>query len=58
MLSVKIKQQDLLPDSKSISDSIPYLGLLRTTECLIFPSAFQLARIGYIIARARRINCF
>ena len=26
MLSIKSKQQDLLPDSKNVSDSVAYLG--------------------------------
>ena len=26
MLSINIKQQDLLPDGKNVSDSIAYLG--------------------------------
>ena len=33
MLSIKIKQRDLLTDSKDVSDSIAYLGPLRAIKC-------------------------
>ena len=32
---LKIEQQDLLSDSKNVSDIIAYLGLLRITECSV-----------------------
>ena len=45
MLCINIKQQDLLPDGKDISDSIAYITR-KCMICLIFPSASQLALIG------------
>ena len=35
ILSIKIKQRDLLSDSKNVSDLIAYLRLLRITECSV-----------------------
>ena len=35
ILSIKIKQQDLLSDSKNVFDLIAYLRLLRITECSV-----------------------
>ena len=32
---MKIKQRDLLSDSKNVSDLIAYLRLLRITECSV-----------------------
>ena len=32
---IKIKQRDLLSDSKNVSDLIAYLRLLRITECSV-----------------------
>ena len=37
MLLIKIKQQDLLPDSENISDSNAYLRDYMYMICLIFP---------------------
>ena len=35
ILSIKIKQRDLLSDSKNVSNLIAYSELLRTTECSV-----------------------
>ena len=35
ILSIKIKQRDILSDSKNFSDLIAYLGLSRTTKCFV-----------------------
>ena len=49
---MKIKQQDLLHDSKNIYDSISYYTRVYMI-CLIFPSASQLALTGQLQARAK-----
>ena len=46
MLLIKIKQQDLFHDSKKISDSTAYFTTASLNNCLILPSASQLALIG------------
>ena len=53
---IMIKQQDLLRDSKNISDSIAYFKRV-CMICLIFPSASQLALISALQARAE-LNAF
>ena len=45
MLSIKTKQQDLLRDDKTISDSIAHFTRV-CMICLIFSTASQLALIG------------
>ena len=52
MLQIKIRQLDLLPDGKNISDSIAYFTRVYMI-CLIFPSASQLALIGQLQVRAK-----
>ena len=55
MLLIKIKQQDLLHDGKSISDSIAYFT--RVYDLLNIPKRISVSTYR-LIASACKTNCF